>query len=82
MVIKQQTVAAGQLNRYIARKEKLREIFKLTKVAANDFDGLVEKFQFWELICVCAWVTRFIKNTRKGKPIHKTNVNQRDRVPN
>ena len=42
----------------------------------------VEKFQPWKLFFVCAWVTRFIKNTRKGEPIHKTNVNQRDRVPN
>ena len=45
----------------------LREVFKLTQAERDHFDVLADKFQFWKLVRVCAWVKRFINNTRKSK---------------
>ena len=50
-----------------AEEKILREIFQFSKVESDDFNPLIEKFGFWKLVRVCAWMARFTENARKSK---------------
>ena len=50
-----------------AEEKSLKEIFKFSDVRSDEFDVLVEKFQFWKLVRVCSWIARFADNARKSK---------------
>ncbi len=43
----------------------MKEIFATTQVVNDQFDALLEKFGFWKVVRICAWITRFTKNARK-----------------
>ena len=50
-----------------AEEKILQEVFKLTQAERDHIDILVDKLNFWKLVRVCAWVKRFIDNTRRSK---------------
>ena len=50
-----------------AEEKILREIFQFSKVESDYFNPLIEKFGFWKLVRVCAWMARFTENARKSK---------------
>ena len=47
-----------------AEEKIVKELFKFTRIDSDDLDPLVEKFDFWKLVRVCAWITRFAENAR------------------
>ena len=50
-----------------AEENVLKEILKFSEVRSDDFDVLVEKFQFWKLVRVCSCIAKFADHARKSK---------------
>ena len=50
-----------------AEAKVTREVFAGAREVTDEFDGLLEKFALWKALRVCAWISRFVNNTRKHK---------------
>lgn len=50
-----------------AEAKVTREVFAGAREVTDEFDVLVEKFALWKVLRVCAWILRFVNNTRKHK---------------
>lgn len=44
-----------------------REVFAGARNVTDMFDVLFEKFALWKTLRVCAWISRFVCNSRKHK---------------
>ena len=44
-----------------------REVFGGARNVTDEFDLLLEKFALWKTLRVCAWIQRFVRNSRKRK---------------
>ena len=44
-----------------------REVFAGARAVTDDFDVLLEKFVLWKVVRMCAWISRFVCNSRKRK---------------
>ena len=44
-----------------------REVFGGARNVTDEFDVLLEKFALWKTLRVCAWIQRFMRNSRKRK---------------
>lgn len=44
-----------------------REVFAGARVVTDEFDVLLDKFALWKTLRDCAWIARFVGNSRKHK---------------
>ena len=44
-----------------------REVFAGAREVTDEFERLLERFDLWKVLRVCAWILRFVNNTRKHK---------------
>ena len=55
-----------------AEAQVTREVFAGAREVTDQFDGVLVKFALWKELRVCAWISRFVNNTRKHKEQRET----------
>ena len=50
-----------------AEVKATKEIFAVAVADPDDFDDLLVKLSYWRTLRVCAWITRFVRNSRSPK---------------
>lgn len=45
----------------------IKEILFLVLLMRDVFSEFLEKYSMWKIICICAWMVRFIVNCRNFK---------------
>ena len=51
-----------------AEVKATKELFALAVEQEDELDNLLAKLTYWRTLRVCAWMMRFIRNTRTSKP--------------
>ena len=51
----------------LAEAKVTRDVFAVAIAEKDELDTLLEKFSYWEVMRICAWIMRFIRNARSAK---------------
>ena len=51
----------------LAEAKAIRDVFAVAIAETDELDTLLEKFSYWKVMRICAWITRFIRNARSAK---------------
>ena len=51
----------------LTEAKAIRDVFAVAIAETDELDTLLEKFSYWKVMRICAWITRFIRNARSAK---------------
>ena len=67
MVEQAAVVSPNTCQETLAEGKATRDVFVVAIAETDELDMLLEKFSYWKVMRICAWIMRFIRNARSAK---------------